>query len=73
MRAVATVIISALLLAAGCGGETDPAPPERTAPKTPIPGEPVLAIPGQREAPPAPPAFAPKVGDAGVGGEERSE
>jgi len=65
MGALRIILAFPLALAFACTEDPQPAPSERVSPSTQIPGEPVLAIPGQTP-PLAPPAFAPPVGDAGV-------
>ncbi|MBW2277396.1 MAG: hypothetical protein JRF63_07880 [Deltaproteobacteria bacterium] len=66
MKLLKSILALLFLLAAACAQEPQPTPSVQPSPPTPIPGEPVLAIPGQREAPPPPPPFAPPIGDAGT-------
>lgn len=64
MKPLAVFLPAATVLVLACTGEPRPAPPP--AAESAIPGEPVLAVPGRHQAPPPPPDFAPKVGDAGA-------
>jgi hypothetical protein len=67
VKSIPAILLSAILLAPACAQEPQPAPPPPVKPN--IPGEPVLAIPGQRQAPPPPPELAPAIPDAGADAE----